>query len=74
VHLTLTVATDPGAEFASCLIYRMDINGKEYGEPAGKVGFTLDPGDSLTFGIVLPVVSDDKFSRWQVTCDPAAPG
>ncbi|MCP4963851.1 MAG: hypothetical protein GY926_01305 [bacterium] len=88
-RLTIDVAGIAGERSASCRIYPLDTGGAELALDAtvpdvdpesarhevAIIGpFPIDLGDTPEFDVVLPLVDDDSFGRWQVTCDPGRPG
>ena len=87
-QLTITVFDHPGAAEASCVIYPLGNNGLEipldgvedllpdtvYHEVFVTGPFTITGGDAIAFEVDLPEVDDPDFWRWQVVCDPGAPG
>lgn len=88
-RVTLEVAGIAGEREASCRIYPLDTDGVElalganvpdvdpetaYHEVAIIDSLSIDLGATPEFDVVLPVVDDESFWRWQVTCYPGAPG
>lgn len=88
-RLTLEVAGIAGEREASCRIYPHDTDGFElaldatvpdadpetaYHEVVLIDHLSIDLGDTPNFDVVLPVVDDERFWRWLVSCDPGAPG
>lgn len=84
--VTLGVSNHTGENAASCRIYPQQLDGSEYfldGSTAptdpdhGVVfidEFLIQAGDTPVFDVVLPAINADGFWRWQVDCDPGAPG
>ena len=87
-ELTLTVSNHPGTADASCVIYPYDNEGEEmrldgiadllpgdgYHEVFVSGPFSITGGETIVFDVDLPEVDDPDFWRWQVDCDPGAPG
>lgn len=89
-QLSLGVSSHDGSNAASCDIYPLGVDGAEYALSEAIASdldalsvrhevviideFSIQAGDEPVFEVILPIVTDEGFWRWQVTCDPGAPG
>ena len=76
-ELALTVRGAEGVAEATCRVFAADDAGLPVtpGTPVTELeSFSIQAGDTPVFRIEVPAVDDESFSRWQVECDPGAPG